>query len=80
MCTYTDIQEKCASEIREKVGTKDITMDDRQALPYCEATIEELMRHIPMIVFGIQRATIKDFNIGGYVIPKVQQHILFHTT
>ena len=43
-------------------------------LPYVEAFMAEAFRMSTLVYINVQRETSKDYNIGGYLLPKVSSY------
>ena len=72
MSKYPAIQEQCFEEIKQVIGLERFPrLEDKPSLPFCEATLEEICRHCPQMALGVPRATMENFNIAGYIVPKV---------
>lgn len=68
---YKEVQRKCQEEIDNVVGQNRLpTLQDRQFLPYCEATIREAMRYQTLAPLGVPHKALEDTTLGGYFIPK----------
>lgn len=50
-------------------------MDDRANLPYTDAVIHECMRMGNIVPLSLPHITIRDMQLGGYTVPKVNSHI-----
>ena len=46
------------------------TTDDRPNLPYCDATLMEVMRIRPVLPVSLPHMTSADASLEGYTIPK----------
>ncbi|KAJ8297844.1 hypothetical protein KUTeg_024375 [Tegillarca granosa] len=68
---YPEVQEKMRIEIEEVVGNSRFpTMDDRSQLPYCEATITEILRCANIAPLSVPHTCDKNMMYKGYTIPK----------
>ncbi|ELU02658.1 hypothetical protein CAPTEDRAFT_114418 [Capitella teleta] len=68
------IQENMFNEIKSVVGIKRaISLSDRSSLPYCHATILELLRFTTVNPFGLPRCAMKTTTIAGKNIPQGTQ-------
>ncbi|XP_031625482.1 probable cytochrome P450 304a1 [Contarinia nasturtii] len=66
-----EILKKCQNEIDTVVGNSRLpTLNDRQNLPYVEATIRESLRHETLIPSGLPHTAMADTKFRGYDIPK----------
>jgi cytochrome P450 len=71
MMQLPDIQRKVQQEIDEVVGRERLpSMDDKQRMPYTEATILEISRMTLLVPENVIRSTLEDVHLGGYLIPK----------
>ncbi|KAL8194652.1 UNVERIFIED_CONTAM: hypothetical protein K2H54_027981 [Gekko kuhli] len=72
MMAFPEVQEKCQVEITNVHGNNPfIKYEDRDKLPYTNAVIHEIQRFANVGPLGIPHATIKDVQLLGYTIPKV---------
>lgn len=70
LTNHPEIQVKCRKEIEEVIGDGRINyFQDRNRLPYLEATINETLRLSGDVTLMI-RAVLRDTHFDGYVIPK----------
>lgn len=67
---YPEIQVKIQEEIDGNIGLKSPRFEDRKHLPYTEAFISELFRHVSFLPFTIPHCTTADTTLNGYFIPK----------
>ncbi|KAM9642574.1 LOW QUALITY PROTEIN: cytochrome P450 1A4-like [Trichechus inunguis] len=67
---YPEIQAKIQEEIDGNIGLKSPRFEDRKILPYTEAFINEIFRHISFFAFTIPHCTTVDTSLKGYFIPK----------
>ncbi|XP_076249610.1 putative cytochrome P450 304a1 isoform X2 [Calliopsis andreniformis] len=66
-----DVVKRVHEEIDRVVGTgRHVTWQDRQNLPYTEATVRESLRRETLTPFGVIHKALKDTTLGGYDIPK----------
>jgi cytochrome P450 len=66
---HPDKAEKLHQEIRQKVGTRPITVEDLDHLPYLTQVMKESLRLMPS-VWMYAREPIEDVRIKDYVFPK----------
>lgn len=66
---YPEVQVKMQQEIDSVVGTRCPELEDRKAMPYCDAVIHEVLRH-SCIVYTTPHATTEDVEFHGYSLPK----------
>ena len=64
------VQAKVHEELDRVCGSRDPTYDDRENLPYTEATLMEIQRKGDLLPISVLHATSKDVNLQGYFIPK----------
>ncbi|XP_072042977.1 cytochrome P450 2U1-like [Amphiura filiformis] len=71
MAENPDIQQKCADEIHKVIGQEKFPcLQDRGNLPYCEATMMEILRYSSFIPLALPHTTHCDTTLRGYAIPK----------
>ncbi|KAH0624290.1 hypothetical protein JD844_007987 [Phrynosoma platyrhinos] len=71
MATHPDIQEKVQKELQSALDpSKPIGYEDRKKLHYTNAVIHEIQRFSNIVLFGLPRLCMEDFNIFGHFIPK----------
>jgi cytochrome P450 len=71
MMHYPDVQAKVHAELDSvATGRRYIDMNDKDKLPYTEATLSEAWRHVAVAPFGPPRIGHKDVRIGKYLVPK----------
>ncbi|XP_072043996.1 steroid 17-alpha-hydroxylase/17,20 lyase-like isoform X1 [Amphiura filiformis] len=71
MAENPDIQQKCVDEIHKVIGQERFPcLQDRGNLPYCEATIMEILRYSSIGQFALPHTTHCDTILRGYAIPK----------
>lgn len=71
MAAFPDVQENVFIEIDEKIGQGRLpALNDRANLPYCEATIFEVLRFSCALPFTLPHATTCDTTLKGYDIPE----------
>lgn len=71
MMHHPDVQAKVHAELDSVAnGRKYIDMNDREKIPYTEATLNEAWRHVAVAPFGPPRAGHKDVKIGDYIVPQ----------
>lgn len=76
---YPEIQKKVQKEIDDVVGKDALpTTQDKESLPYLEATILECLRVTSLAPLGLTHSAARDTPFEGYVIPKdalIMSHI-----
>ncbi|XP_051955726.1 cytochrome P450 2C31-like isoform X1 [Xyrauchen texanus] len=66
-----DIQERCHEEIIRVLGFDRLpSMDDRDKLPYTNATVHEIQRCANIVPLGVIHQTTQPTKLQGYDIPK----------
>ncbi|XP_001200025.2 cytochrome P450 2J2-like [Strongylocentrotus purpuratus] len=71
LAVYPDVQKKVQSELDAVVGRgRQPNTSDRPNLPYCDATLMEVMRIRPVLPVALPHMTSADVSIGPYTIPK----------
>ncbi|XP_050695441.1 cytochrome P450 2L1-like isoform X2 [Eriocheir sinensis] len=71
LASYPNVQRKLHAEI-DAVLPKGVlaTLADKPKMPYLEAVVNEVMRMISLVKFGVQHAANRNTELGGYTIPK----------
>ncbi|KAJ1305135.1 hypothetical protein OPQ81_000172 [Rhizoctonia solani] len=70
-CLYPEAVKKAQAEIDSVVGRERIpSLQDRPALPYTDALVQEVMRMYPPLPLGLPHTTSEDIEFQGYRIPK----------
>ncbi|KAM6169966.1 cytochrome P450 1A4-like [Rhynchocyon petersi] len=67
---YPEIQAKIQEEIDKNIGLKSPRFEDKKLLPYTEAFINEIFRHVSFLPFTIPHCTTVDTTLNGYFIPR----------
>ncbi|KZT58525.1 cytochrome P450 [Calocera cornea HHB12733] len=71
MMLYPEVQAKAHDELDKVVGRdRPPTMEDRDALPYCNAIVKEVLRWQPVTTVGLPHAMMNDEIFNGYLLPK----------
>ncbi|XP_035706095.1 farnesoate epoxidase isoform X2 [Folsomia candida] len=70
MALFPEKQGKVAEEIERIVGSRHPMLNDRDSMPYTEATIMETLRFSSMVPLGIFHRALEDTELGNQVIPK----------
>ncbi|XP_077074728.1 cytochrome P450 2B4-like [Siphateles boraxobius] len=67
----TDVQERCHEEIVRVLGYDRFpSMDDRDKLPYTNATVHEFQRYANIVPSGVIHETTQPTKLRGYDLPK----------
>lgn len=69
MVNNPEVQRKAQAEIDEKVGKRNIQMEDQKTLHYCNSIIQEVQRLANIIAMNFTRMVSVPVNIEGYDIP-----------
>ncbi|ODN05582.1 Methyl farnesoate epoxidase [Orchesella cincta] len=65
------IQDKVQEEIDEIIGkTRLPTLEDRPKMPYCEATMAEVLRKSSFVPLGLMHTALENTEFKGYFLPK----------
>ncbi|XP_031465832.1 cytochrome P450 2C31-like [Phasianus colchicus] len=65
------VMERVQEELDRVVGSeRPPSLRDRPALPYTDAVIHEVQRHLDLIPLGFVRSVTRDTPFRGYIIPK----------
>ena len=64
------VQAKFQEELDRVCGSRDARYEERETLPYVEATIMEIQRKADLLPIAVIHSTSKDVNLKGYFIPK----------
>ncbi|XP_066275065.1 steroid 17-alpha-hydroxylase/17,20 lyase-like isoform X2 [Branchiostoma lanceolatum] len=71
LAAHPEVQEKVAAELDGAVGRDRLPeLSDREATPYTEATVNEVLRMGLIDPLSLPHATIVDTSLRGYHIPK----------
>ena len=71
MTVFPEVQRKAQEEIDRVVGKDRLpTFNDRDNLPYIDATVKEVLRWHPVAPMGLPHTTTEDDVCEGYLIPK----------
>jgi cytochrome P450 len=71
MIAYPKIQAEVHQELDRVIGKGEkIRLEDRTKLPFTEAFLYELLRHVPHFPAGIPHSTTNDVTLNDYSIPK----------
>merc|ERR1719430_155798 len=70
MIRHPEVAERVRKELEDVVGTKDLVrMEDKEKLPYTEATLNEVWRISNVVPIPPPRVTNKNLTIGKFEIP-----------
>merc|ERR1712110_310543 len=72
---FPDMQTRVQEEIDSVIGSRTPELVDRQAMPYMDAFIHEVLRH-SCIVYTTPHATTEEVEFQGY--PRLCQHLAHH--
>ncbi|XP_078517149.1 cytochrome P450 2G1-like [Lissotriton helveticus] len=68
---YPEVKEKMQEEIDEVIGRhRQISVEDRNKMPYTDAVIHEIQRYCNLLPFGVPHSVICNTKFRGYTIPK----------
>ncbi|XP_068086666.1 probable cytochrome P450 304a1 [Anabrus simplex] len=68
---YPEVQKKIQAELDQVIGRDRIaSIDDRQRMPYLEATLRESMRYVTPLPLSVPHLSTEDTYFQGYFIPK----------
>eukprot|EP00026_Physarum_polycephalum_P007605 Phypoly_transcript_07669.p1 GENE.Phypoly_transcript_07669~~Phypoly_transcript_07669.p1 ORF type:complete len:406 (+),score=54.98 Phypoly_transcript_07669:282-1499(+) len=70
LCKFPELQEKCYTEISEKLQGKQPSLDDQQKLPYLDAVIKETLRLRPAAPLSLPHRADEDCTIAGFNVEK----------
>ena len=71
MAHYPQVQDKLQKEVDKVVGSsRDVTIADRQDMPYTRATIHELNRFVSVVPLGLPHSTVRECQLEGATLPK----------
>nr|AGI92302.1 cytochrome P450 CYP18A1 [Laodelphax striatellus] len=74
MLHHPEVAAKVQEELDAVVGRRRLPkLEDRQNLPYTEATLLEVLRRSSVVPLGTTHATTRDVVLGGHFIPKNTQ-------
>lgn len=68
---HPHVLRRCQLELDDVVGRDRLpTLDDREKMPYTEATIRESLRRNTMLPMAVPHLSSQDTKFGGYDVPK----------
>ena len=71
LCLHPREQVKCQNEIDSVIGkSRDVSLADKQNLPFCEAFLWEVQRMSCVAAAGLEHRATENIPFHGYVIPK----------
>ena len=71
MAAHQDVQKRAQKEIDAIIGREGAAKaSDSTRMPYIQACIHEIMRHVSPTPMAVPHSTIRDTSIYGYDIPK----------
>ncbi|PZD74555.1 Epi-isozizaene 5-monooxygenase/(E)-beta-farnesene synthase [Acaryochloris thomasi RCC1774] len=68
LAQHPDIEARLRDEIARVLGTREITAEDLEQMPYLEQVLQESMRLLPVIAF-VGRQSIEPVTIQGHHLP-----------
>jgi cytochrome P450 len=80
MAKHPDIQKKVQAELDQVCGSQNPTIEDRNKLPYTEATITEILRRANILPISLFHAVTEDTTVMGYILPKGLQYISYRSS
>ena len=67
---YPDVQARLQQQLDEAIGSERLpSLKDKLRLPYVEAVIAEVLRHVSIMPMAIPHSSTKDSTLCGYKIP-----------
>ncbi len=70
MIKYPEVQRNIQAEISSVVPlTGRVTLESRPLMPYTDAVLHEVMRHV-CLVYAVPHATTQKMNLGSYELPE----------
>ena len=66
---YPSVYRKLLHELDSVLGDRQVTLKDRQHLPYLIATLNEILRYSSILPFLLPHATVTDTEIDGKHVP-----------
>ena len=78
MMVFPELQQRMRKEVDEVVGSSRVSTQMRQHMPYTEAVIHELHRHVSPVPIGLVHAVAEDVELGEYLLPK-DTHVIIAT-
>ncbi|XP_055995224.1 cytochrome P450 2U1-like [Ostrea edulis] len=70
MIKYPEVQTRCREDIKKVTGNRQVTLKDRDKLPYIVATVNEIQRLKIIAPMAVPRTAMEDIQIDGITIPK----------
>ncbi|CAE6456849.1 unnamed protein product, partial [Rhizoctonia solani] len=71
MVQHPHVQARAQEEIDQVTGSERLpNMADKESMPYVRCIVREVLRWLPPLPLGVPRATTKDDEYRGYLIPK----------
>ena len=67
---HPEVQRHLQKEVDDVIGNREVTLGDRENMPYHQATLLELLRYTTVSPFGVPHMTTKDTTITGKPVPK----------
>ena len=69
MVLNPDIQTKVRQELDQNIGSKKAKMNERNEIPYTEATIHEIQRKANILPLSVFHCTKGSVDVGKYTLP-----------
>ncbi len=69
LVNHPSIQEKAHTEIKDGIGQRPPTTEDRKNLPYIEAVILECFRYTSLVPVALRHCSHSTTDLNGYYIP-----------
>ncbi|CAH1775262.1 unnamed protein product, partial [Owenia fusiformis] len=70
MVSHEEVQAKLQEEIDRVVGDRQVALEDKDNMPYMQATLREVLRYATVDPLGVPHRTTKETTIGGHILPK----------
>ena len=70
LVSHRDVQAELQKELKRLKGSSPLSLQDRDKLPFLEATILEVLRMSSFMPFALPHCTTRDTSITGYPLPK----------
>ncbi|XP_061185608.1 cytochrome P450 2B4-like [Saccostrea echinata] len=70
LVNFPEVQTKMRTEIDDVIGSRPVSLTDRDNLPYCDAVITETLRLGDIVPMSLPHTTSYDVTWNGFTIPK----------